>query len=402
MVRWAVLAAALAGCGFRGVALTDAHAGADDAPLGTDGTTPADDATTRVDAAPTADATMCFGTGLLRICLDALPTGGVTLLGTIATDGAACTQLVAQASGPMLCVIAGTTINGPGATVVTGTRPLVLVAISTLSISGTLDLSSNTARTGAGANFAPICNQATYTAGSGEDDGGGGGGGAGGGFGTPGATGGLGDTNDNLPPTPHMGQPGKAGMQQPKPTLLRGGCPGGSGGGGSGTVTTTLGGPGGASGGALYLIAGSSITIGGNVFASGAGGGAVAGAAGYEMGGGGGGSGGMIGLDAPAIEIDGIVAANGGAGAGGGGNVGGTVGAPGTTTSYNVRAAHGVGDTSGTAGDGGDGTAVGATNALPLASTVSGGGGGGGGVGVIWLDGALTNGAKVSPPPTPH
>src|SRR5262249_29629712 len=150
-------------------------------------------------------------------------------------------------------------------------------------------------------------------AGTGADDMGGAGGGAGGSLGTRGGDGGTGDTNNNGPPV-GTAKGGVAGVVQLPPTMLRGGCPGGDG----GTADASHRGPGGNGGGAVYLIAGSAIHIIGDVFASGAGGMSTPGTVSAEEGGGGGGTGGMIGLDAPSIDIPGRVVANGGAGAGGG------------------------------------------------------------------------------------
>ncbi len=347
----------------------------------------------------------CFGAGLVRVCLPSAPSTHVQLDGStpINTDvDASCTQIAAQAGGPSVCVIAGTTLDVTGMVIATGSRPLVLFASGAITVaaSGTVDVSSSANRVGAGANYGAVCDQPAFRAGTGEGDSGGAGGGAGGGFGSPGATGAVGDSNDNQPPSPHKGIPGAAGAAQPVPTVLRGGCPGGQGGGGA-AVITALGAAGGASGGAVYLISASSITIEGRVYASGAGGRTTPGAMGFMEGGGGGGSGGMIGIDAPMITINGIIAANGGAGAGGGDTVGGAPGAPGTTVNYQARAMRGTG-ASGGGGDGGDGTAVGATIPGTGIDVISGGGGGGGGIGVVWIDGVVAGNQRISPSPTSH
>jgi len=358
-----------------------------------------------VDDVGGAEEDTCLGTGLVRACLTEPPSADVVLdTQTLDTDVAAsCTQVIAQLDGTELCVIAGTSISVIGVVTTTGTRPLVLAATGTITISsnGILDASSDATRTGAGANDAEVCGLSLFRAGAGEGDSGGGGGGAGGGFGTRGANGGVGDNNDNQPPTPHKGAPGIAGMQQPLPTSLRGGCPGGAGGGGANSVTA-IGPGGGASGGAVYLIAHGSLVIAGHVFASGAGGHARSGATGFMDGGAGGGSGGMVGLDSPTIEITGIVAANGGSGAGGGDYDGGAPGVAGSTTTWDTAALGGVGaPCCGAAG----GRGTGGASVTPTAGAldISGGGGGGGGAGIVWIDGTVTTAApRVSPPPTPH
>lgn len=146
----------------------------------------------------------------------------------------------------------------------------------------------------------------------------------------------MGDLNNGNPAGTAGG--GLAGAAQALPTLLRGGCRGGDG----GSADNAHHGTGGNGGGAVYLIARKAINILGDVFASGAGGVTTVGNLGAEEGGGGGGTGGMIGLDAPSIQIQGHVVANGGAG------------------------------------------------------------GGGGGLGIVWIDGAVTGGAMISPLPTQH
>ncbi len=389
-----LLLASLVGCSFSPSRATST--GDDDPPV--DGPTDPDAPVTQ------DDASTCFGTGLVRICLASLPIDPVTLPITNPLNtgvDANCAEVIDQTDGDPLCVVAGTQID-VGNLVAIGTRPLVLVSTGTITVAGALDVSSTGTRDGAGANFS-LCAQAPYAPTQAEGDSGGGGGGAGGGFGTVGGSGGLGDNNDNHLPTPHKGLPGVDGAPQPTPTVLRGGCPGSAGGGGT-TTTTDAGGPGGSGGGAVYLISRTSIAIAstGAVFASGAGGQTHAGATGFEEGGGGGGSGGMIGLDAPAIAIDGILAANGGAGGGGGGSVGGTAGGNGTTVLFDQKAAAGLGDVGGLGGNGEAGTTDAAATHTTPSSVDAGAGGASGGLGVVWIDGAVSGGAKVSPAPTVH
>ena len=340
------------------------------------------------------DASLCFGTGLVRVCLSSAPSQAIsypaaTQLDT--TGSAVCTETIAQPDGPELCVIAGTTVSIGGTVMVSGSRALVLVATDTTTVSGTLDLSSTSAgRRGAAANLGSCANP-----GLGTDDTGGAGGGGGAGLGTSGGTGGTGDLNDNGPPA-GQGRGGTPGAAPTMPTVLRGGCRGGDG--GAGDMVHRA--PGGDGGGAVYLIAGNAIHISGDVFASGAGGGATASTPGAEQGGGGGGTGGMIGLDAPNIEILGRVVANGGAGGGGGGGTGGSPGGDGTTTSWNAPATGGIGGGSIPGGSGSPGTAIGATTNVDGSSNDGGGGGGAGGLGIIVIRGVIDGGTRMSPAPT--
>jgi hypothetical protein len=340
------------------------------------------------------DAQLCFGSGLVKVCLSSAPNRAVrysadTLLDT--TGSANCTQTMAQAEGPELCIIAGTTVTIGVTLTVIGSRALVLVATDSLMVSGVLDASSTSAgRHGAAANQGDCANPSV-----GVDDTGGAGGGGGGGLGTSGGTGGTGDLNDNGPPA-GQGRGGVAGAATQALTVLRGGCRGGDGGAGDMQHRS----PGGDGGGAVYLIAGNAIQISGDVFASGGGGGVTSGALGAEQGGGGGGTGGMIGLDAPSLEIAGRVVANGGAGGGGGGAVGGAPGGDGTTANWNEPATPGPGGGSIPGGNGAPGTAIGATSHVDGSSNDGGAGGGAGGLGIIVVHGAITDGMKISPAPT--
>src|SRR5688572_16091698 len=139
-----------------------------------------------------------------------------------------CTQLVTQTVGPELCVIAGTQIT-VNSVVVTGARPLVLAATESITVAGTLDLSSqrSPARVGAGGNAsAALCGTVT-AAGSNVA---GGGGGAGGTFGGRGGNGGIGNNGGVAT--------GTRGISAVLGTLVgvRGGCPGSKGGNAGGGV----------------------------------------------------------------------------------------------------------------------------------------------------------------------
>jgi len=333
----------------------------------------------------------CFGTGLVKPCFSPVPAGEVNLTEAIDTDTSPlCATDVTGADG--LCVIAGERILIGVPIAATGSRPLVLVARSTIEIGGVLDVASHhatsgppymTRQIGAGAGMA-ACD-----AGAAPTEGQGGGGGAGGSFGGAGGNGGN---------APGGGTGGVPSATQAVATL-RGGCPGQSG------IRGSFG-AGGHGGGVVYLIAETSIAISGRINASGEGGlGAIMGNAGA----GGGGSGGMIGLDAPAIMNTGVVFANGGSGGEGSGATNafpgrlgpeptGAASSPPTPNSSPNGGDGGGGSAGGTAagdangGRGGDGTDV--------SGFIGGGGGGGGGTGVIKVYRG-TLGGEHSPLPAP-
>ncbi|TMQ05405.1 MAG: hypothetical protein E6J90_41855 [Deltaproteobacteria bacterium] len=385
------------GCGFQ--------SNGRDTPI--DGNSPGLDAAADAGAADAMpDARVCFGSGLVQVCLARAPGPPITYSGTSSLDtsrAASCTQTAPQTGGPELCVIAATSITVGGTLTVTGTRPLVLIGADSVSVLGTLDLSSTTSttprRTGAGGNPGqPLCVNPAAP----ENDNGGAGGGAGASLGTKGGDGGTGDLNNSGTPANGSARGGVASAALGAPALLRGGCRGGNGG---DADAQHRGGAGGDGGGAVYLIAGNTITVSGDVFASGAGGDTTPNTGGAEQGGGGGGTGGMIGLDAPTVSVSGHVVANGGGGGGGGALNGGTAGGDGTTASWNTRAASGSPGTGGTGSvaAGAPGTAIKLVDMLKGGDADAGGGGGGGGLGIIWIDGKLDSAVMmISPAPAPH
>lgn len=341
------------------------------------------------DSAVPLDGAFCYGTGLFTMCTNEAPAAPLSLSGMVDTRTDSRCVTFAQQSGPPLCVMLGTDIDVSD-TVVTGDRPLVLVAANGLVVSGTLDASSVAGvRVGAGANVADCGAMA------GGDNTQGGGGGAGGSFGAIGGNGGTGASA--------LAQGGSA-SAPPALTFVRGGCAGGKGGIGQ---EADAGGVPGASGGALYLIAGSTIrvTSTGAVFASGGGGGGGNPTLNIDRkgAGGGGGSGGLIGFDAPMIAIDGIVAANGGGGGGGGDAGQGQVGGNGTTRTWDVAAAGGPneGGQHGAPGGAGGVLTTDAAAGIGLGGCCGGGGGGGGSVGVVYAKGSLA-GMMISPAPSTH
>lgn len=310
---------------------------------------------------------LCHGTGIVQLCFDAPPTGATMLPGgTLDTDASPLCSTNVVSGVTDACVIAGDTVSlATGLTLAaTGSKPLIIVARNQITITGTLDVATHRlGLRGAGATMG-ACN----AAGSPSN----GGGGAGGSFGGLGGDGGA--------PNPTM-----AGSVPAAPTTLRGGCSGRS-----------SGGVGGDGGGATFLIAGARIEVVGAINASGAG---AEKADSGARGGGGGGSGGMIGLDAPAVVVGGIVFANGGGGSGGSDS-----GSEGEDGRDPVGGAGGIGGAgSGTAGDGGTGasgtTLMGAAGG-PGTAGVTGGGGGGGGAGVVKLYGTRSGSGTISPPPS--
>lgn len=319
-----------------------------------------------------ASGVVCYGAGFAHPCFASAPTSSLTINGQpINTDSAMCSTTVTNLGGA--CVIAAGDLTIAGAVNATGSKPLVLVAATTLTISGTLDVASHRGgQIGAGSippTDTTSCDPGTAPGTSG--------GGAGGSFGTAGASGGAGGGA--------AGTPGAI-----KPASLRGGCSGQDG--NNGTFGMK-----GRGGGAVYLIAGTSITITGQINASGASG--SAGKIG-DGGGGGGGSGGLIALDAPSVTSTGVIFANGGGGAQGSGNS--TTGADGKEP-IGLAPSGGSGQISGNGGVGGSG---GAEGAAPVAGatpgTPYGAGGGGGSVGIVKLFGAATIGGSggVSPAPS--
>jgi hypothetical protein len=268
---------------------------------------------------------------------------------------------------------------------VVGTRPLGVAAWSSITVNGTIDVSSTrdlvTGYVSNGAGADPgVCSASAPTAGKEKDSQGGGGGG--GGFGDDGGDGG--DGNDG------SSAGGSKGSAVSAPSIIRGGCGGAKGG-------VSSGGNGGPGGGALQLTARLTITIDG-VLHAGGGGGATGGLL-SESGGGGGGSGGYLGLEAPTVSLasSAVLAANGG---GGGGGVGdGTPGTHGGNgPAGDGQAAGGVGGLLVKGGAGGPGGHKGSLTGGPGKKATDGGGGGGGGAGhlVIVSSNFNDNGATIS------
>jgi hypothetical protein len=332
------------------------------------------------------DDLICYGAGAYQVCLDSPPTGAQVLPTSINTD-AGSAQCDAPPAGwttggqPDACFINGSTITMSGATTVTGGRPLVIVAATTIAISSNLDGASHQANGARGAGSpSALCAAFVRAPGSGV---GGGGGGAGGSFMTKGGDGGQGDVGGGNNQT---GQAANA--DAAAPAYLRAGCSGQKGGDGGAT-----GGSGGLGGGAIYLVAGTSITVstGITINVSGAGGNAGPSS---EGGGGGGGAGGMLALYAPTLTVTGAKLMSNG-GSGGGGADGSTNGGNGIDPSIATPTVAPAGGAAASAGGSGGVGFAGATQAGSALGNGNAAGGGGGAGGYIQSNVALT-GATVS------
>lgn len=335
------------------------------------------------------DGPLACVTGFLDLCGQPEPTGDF-IVGEIQidTDNDTRCKTLTQSGGPDVCLLHFTEIEvKSGATFLAyGSRPLALVASTSIKVIGNLDVSSRRARlTQPGAGYAPeqdgFCGFATTPV----DDTGGGGGGAGGTFISLGGVGGDGDIDGGAAAG---GTPGV--VHSRSPTVLRGGCNGQVGGAGR----DAPGGPAGLGGGAIYLAA-PLIQIDGVVYAGGSG----ASSAGRDDGGGGGGSGGMIVMQSSRLVLAGsmMIANGGGGGQGGDGSANGDFG----DDASSVTVAAGGNNPSDAGGAGGDGsTSMTAAGTSGVADT-PGGGGGGGGAGYILLLGSevSTTGAMISPAP---
>ncbi|MBC7976035.1 MAG: hypothetical protein H7138_13770, partial [Myxococcales bacterium] len=133
-----------------------------DLPLGTDGggEVPIDASIDTPEIPP--DATACFGTGIVRVCLVEPPTQPLTISDATIIDTsnpAMCAALLPGSTGGDYCVVAATTIAINNDLRATGSRPLVLLATDSITSTANniIDVGShrdgdpNTPETGAGA-----------------------------------------------------------------------------------------------------------------------------------------------------------------------------------------------------------------------------------------------------------
>lgn len=244
---------------------------------------------------------------------------------------------------------------------VKGTRPLVLVAASTIQLDGETSIDSGITQApfsgsigsnGFGPGGGKVGNNAMY------------GGGAGGGsYCSPGGKGG----DDYTQPSG-----GLAGAAYGSPAIipLQGGSSG---------ACARLSSCAGHGGGAVQFVAGESITVGGYISAPGGGG-----CEGYEWGGSGGGSGGAILLEAPGVTLNGILAVNGG---GGGGDF-----YPGEIGTDSGAVAPGGLGCSGNGAANTKAATAGVDDSSPTCDTPAGGGGGAGWIRINTSTGTITQG----------
>jgi hypothetical protein len=332
--------------------------------------------------APSDTSPVCYGSGeIWQVCLDAAPTGSMTLPSKLDTDGGDPCQPSPRPGWhglqPEACFITAEYINVNTDTFVTGSRPLVLLAARMIAITSVLDFASHQRDNTDGTVRSPAGDCTPFGRSPVSGGGDGAGGGAGGSSRTKAGDGGPGGNGAHG---------GFAGEEVTSLALLRGGCRGQRG-------ADLAAGDAGRGGGAVYLLAGVEIGLSSAINASGAGGSGGS----LKAGGNGGGSGGTIVLYAPQITTAGqaAVIANGGGGGGGGGQFSvGVSGADPAVTMPSMAAPGG--------GNGGSGYAVG-TEALAgrmAGAAMMGGGGGGGGGGYIQANKMLGVMVAVSPPAT--
>jgi len=333
----------------------------------------------------------CFGVDNYEVCLSSAPMGSLILSGAIDTTSTMCLQTQPQGwttrGQPASCFIVAETVTVDDVSV-SGSRPLVIVAGTSIQVNGTLDAAGHEAMPTKAPPGAPFLGSSCTAFGqTPTNSGSGAGGGAGGSFMT---IAGIGGNGNNGMASNHGGTPAPA--ESTDPVALRGGCDGQPGGNGG-----LSGGIGGSGGGAVYLVAGATINFDASGIINASGGGGHASAS--QAGGGGGGSGGMIVLFAPNISAETArLLANGGGGASGTANGAGTGGTDPQPTTPLVQAGAVVGPMSCCSGAKGFAGTLMAETGGDGQSGQSGGGGGGGG-GYIQSNKPL-GAAVTSPAPT--
>lgn len=276
--------------------------------------------------------------------------------------GAGNVAVITQVGGTeaLLVGLQGLTVAAGTQLTLSGARPVIFAVDGPVVLAGTV-LAANGDGSGCSVGAASVR-----------------GGGGGGGFGKTGAAGGDSENDAN------SGASGGTPVGNATLTPLRGGCPGSA---GAGPAPGT----GGAPGGALQVTGSGTVTVSGVLLAPGGGG---AGAQGRNVvtggsGGGGAGSGGGVLLEASALWVTGLVAANGG-----GGGEGSTTntGVSGTTAGTGFGNGGSGGTTlGGNGGHGGDRNDAqkGSNAAGQTGYHAAGAGGGGGAAGRIHLRAAL-------------
>jgi hypothetical protein len=364
----------LTGCGFQA---QPTHQGpGDDAPVVADGPGGGSDS-----GGGTGSNNFCISDAMVTACIPQKPTVAITISAPTAIDTDKTDACAADTTGSSgnYCILAGTSITiAAGQTLSAhGSRPLVLLSSTAITVVGTIDVAGHLSDTPQPTGPASTtCAGATPTSNSG--------GGYGGSLGSLGGDGGI-DSGAH---------PGGKAPPIVVPTTLRGGC--------NGEQGANNGGAAGGGGGGLAILAMASIDVQGSINASGGGGGGGDVSPG-NRGGGGGGGGGMIVIDAPVVtNIPGKIFANGGSGGEASGGMTGKVGndAPLDPT---MAALGGTGGSTG--GDGGlgainNGQGGNAATTGTSGTSAAGGGGGGGGTGIIKLYKAAALPGMVSPPPT--
>lgn len=280
-------------------------------------------------------------------------------------------EAVAQTQGGpevAVLVVNSLTVATERTLTVVGSRPLILIAATTISLQGDIFAES-------GASSAP---GGGSVGNNGVGPGGGKaglnsmykGGAGGGAFCSPGGRGGHSYSQQS-------GGSGGTPYGTPSIVPLQGGSSG---------AAARLSGCAGKGGGAIQLVAGVSITIDGYISAPGTGG-----CEGYEWGGSGGGSGGAILIEAPEATLNGILAVNGGGG--------GADHWPGEQGKDSSAQAFGGSFACMGHGAAADKPAVdGADDAVPNCDTAAGGGGGGGWIRINTSDGTLAQGSGAFSP----
>jgi hypothetical protein len=391
--RLGMVVLALAGCSKTDPLFCQENPGASGCPR-PDGDLQQDDGGGIDMSGPAVDARLCYGVGAYTVCFTT-PASGTLLFQNPATldtsPGSTTTPacLPAQPMGwtaagqPEACFIVASSMTFNALVQVRGSRPLVLVAASSITFNATggLDVSSKRGGLVGPGAAQQVCPAFPVTPTNSTS---GGGGGAGGSFmtqGGPGGDGNNGSSANGVAPA----------AEAVNPAVLRAGCPGQAGGTGQNGANQGLPGPG---GGAVFLLAGDSISLAAGTMINASGAGAIQ--AGRYGGGGGGGSGGTIVLHAPAITATGaFLMANGGGGSGGGHNSGNGGAGPGEDPSTPLTPAAG-GTAADNAGPGGRGFAEGFPalgGGLGASSRGGGGGGGGGG----WIEANVDPDATASP-----